>query len=1359
MKYFIAVILFVLFNIENAKAVDDINFYKITTSQGLSHNTVYSIVQDKKGFMWFGTREGLNRFDSDNIITYYANPDDSLSLASNHITALEISPDGSLYVGTSNGLNIYNDKRSIFERINFEGSNIGYVNKIFTNRQKAIFICTNQGLFVQRNSDPALKILIPNINILDLVEIKKGIYWASSLSHIYIINDNGEIINRYNSMAINAQDSIDLRQNISCLFKDSFGNVWVGTKRKGLFKYDEKNERFNPVFKDHQYNSLEVNVVRAISEDQHNNLWVGTESGLFIYDRKKENFKRFSQSFDKSLKTLNDKAIYSIYRSGEGIMWLGTYFGGVNMVSTGDKGFYSLKADGGINALSGKAISHIIEDKQEKIWIASEDGGVNIWDRSKNTFQYLRNKPNKNSLSVDNVHALYEDDDGKIWIGTFLGGLNKYDPTTGEFKVYNNSNISAFTNNMVYAIHRDSQKTLWIGTQAGLNIFDPVRQNYIPFMPEVFNGKFIYEIYEDRAGGLWICVMNSNSLYYFNPVKDELKEYKYSTLNLPPNNLGVVSALEDSKGRMWFGTINQGLVSLDTSTNIFESYTINEGLPNNFVYGILEDNKENLWLSTNKGISKFDTKEISFSNFDISHGLANNQSNFKSAFKAKDGWMFFGTINGLTYFHPDSLALNDIAPEIYFTDFKLFNNSVPISDNSILTTHIDQIKSITLKHEENVITFEFSAINYFSLGINKYAYYLEGFESDWNYVGDKKSATYTNLSPGNYTFKVKAANNDGLWSEDAREIKIVILPPFWMTNWAMAGYVLLVVGLILLYRTFLNYRNREKMAIQIERMEREKITEINKHKINFFTYISHEFKTPLTLIIASIDKFLMDSSINQDNNRGYNLIKRNAKRLHFLIDQLMEFRKIEADHAKINYSKGDIILFLKDTFNAFTPLFTKKKMEFHFISNIKSYSTYFDSDKLEKIITNLISNAVKYTSAEGLIKMEINIFPDTAGDDNIEIWINDTGHGIDTKEIEKVFSGFYQTNFGKSVPAGTGIGLALVKSLVQFLKGRIEINSSLYNGTSIRIMLPLKNELKDQQVCHIDGNKTIDIEHEFSVESGKSANQELNSGSNHEYKLLIVEDNKEINKFLADHFCGSYKIIQAANGKDALEKLEKDMPDVIVSDIMMPEMDGITLCQHIKSNIHTSHIPVVLLTAKAKIESRIEGLDVGADYYMPKPFNQRELELIIKNLLESRNRLKNHFLKFGSIKDVDVTLNNRDQDFLLNLTSIVEEHLEDSDFNITTFVKEAGVSRTLLHLKLKKLVNLSASEFIKNIRLNHAIELLKKSDLSVSEIAYKVGFSDPNYFSRSFKEKYKVNPTRYRENFNEDTNSSALELT
>lgn len=1317
-------------------------FNKLTTINGLSHNTVYTIAQDRRGFMWFGTREGLNRYDGNTIQTFYADARDSSKLSSNHITALAIGNDGLLYVGTSLGLHFYDDGLGVFKRIGLKKIQTGYVNRIIQAADGNLVICSGKGVFLLKKGARELSPLVTGMVAIDVVEFKRGIFWISTLQKVLMVSAHGEVIREYTSLRT-ANQSVSLYENIFCLFKDSFGDIWLGSKKDGLFRYDQEKDTFAQVIMQHHFNPLEANAVRVIQEDNDKRLWIGTESGLFIYDRTKGSFKHYTQSFDQSPATLSDKAIYAICKSRENIMWIGTYFGGVNIVKPREKGFKTLTADGGHKQLSGKAISDIIQDKRGKIWIATEDGGVNIWDRNQGSIAYLRNEFGKPSLNVNNVHCLYEDEHDIFWIGTFLGGVNRYDSKNKTFSAYkkDKGEASSFTGNMVYAIQKDRKGELWIGTTRGLNKFNHDKRTYEPFRPEIFREKFIYEIYEERSGGLWICVVDSDSLYHYDPAATKLRSFSYDSVF--SGNRGFICALEDSKGQMWFGSMNRGLVRLDPSSGKFKAYTVAQGLPNNYVYGILEDSRGNLWMSTNKGLSRFNVMDESFTNYDISHGLPNNQFNYKSACKDRDGWMYFGTVNGLCYFHPDSLMMNNVAPTTYLADLKLFNKSVGVGPGNVLEHTIDATEEITLPYADNVITLEFGAINYYSSG-NKYAYYLEGFERDWNFVNGKNSATYTNLSPGEYTFKVRSANNDGFWSDHIKQIRIRVLPPFWLSTWAMLLYGVLIIGLFLLYKTFLNYRNREKMAVQIARMEKEKIHEINQHKLNFFTYISHEFKTPLTLIMASIDKFLQDKSINEDQHTGYGSIKRSAKRLHFLIEQLMEFRRVETDHARVHFVKGDIILFLHDTFMAFSPLFNTRKIDFYFNADRSAFNTFFDADKLEKIITNLLSNASKYTGADGLIEMEASIRTDPAGEfDFITIVIYDTGVGMAPDELKNVFTAFYQTEHGKKSGSGTGIGLALVKSLMDFLNGTIAVESVPQTGTQVTLTLPLPRHVDEVNVAVVDGNRSIDIEHVLPLPGNGSAQK--SDDPLPEYQVMIVEDSEELANFLGEHFDDQYKIVKAANGAIALDKIKKSAPDIIISDIMMPEMDGIELCRAVKSDISTSHIPVIFLTAKTTIENKLEGLDGGADAYIAKPFSLKELDLVIKNQLSTRGKLRNHFLQFGSVKDVDLTFANRDQDFILKLNRIVEKHLDNTAFNITLFAEEACVSRSLLHLKLKKLVGLSASEFIRHIRLQKAAALLKATDHTIAEVAYKVGYSDSNYFSRTFKEKYQVNPSEYKQ--------------
>jgi signal transduction histidine kinase/ligand-binding sensor domain-containing protein/DNA-binding response OmpR family regulator len=1317
----------------------DIVFNKLSINNGLSNNSIFSIAQDNKGFMWFGTREGLNRYDGSTILTFYADPRDTTRLAASHVTALEASDDDLIYIGTAQGLHTYSQRLGTFQRIYFNREKAGYISKMIKTADGALLAGGTKGLLMLRPGAKELVQLIDG-NVVDVVEFKHNVFWVATLQKIVMINAEGEVLREYTTVNNAAGHTVSLNDNIFCLFKDSGGEFWLGCKKDGLFRYNTHDDAFLPIVTRHRSNPLEANAVRIISEDNHKRLWIGTETGLFIYDRVRKSFQYYTQSFDQSPATLSDKAIYAIRKSRDGIMWIGTYFGGVNIVKPLEKGFKSLTADGGHEKLSGKAISDIIQDKHGRLWIATEDGGVNIWDRRAGTLSYINNA--SGNLNINNVHALYEDANDIVWIGTFLGGVNRYDLKRKTMTVYKRQQeeLAAFTNNMVYAIHRDRKGTLWIGTTGGLNTLNLKTGTYEPFKPEVFNGKFVYEIGEERSGGLWICVMNSDSLFHYDPATAQLSKYRYHDPALSSTQ-GCISMLEDSEGQMWFGTMNRGLVKFDRKTNKFTPFNVANGLPNNYVYGVLEDAHGNLWMSTNKGLSRFNKHEQVFTNYDLSHGLPNNQFNFKSAFKDRDGWMYFGTINGLCYFHPDSLRTNHEPPTIYLSDIKLFNKSVPVGQGTLLVNTIDATQDISLSYEDNVITLEFGAINYYSPGYNQYAYYLEGFERDWNYVDGKSNATYTNLSPGNYTFKVKAANNDGYWSK-VRTLHVHVSPPFWLSAWAWGVYAVLVIALFFAYKSFLNYRNREKMAVQLERLEKEKINAINQHKLNFFTYISHEFKTPLTLIMASIDKFLLDRSVSEEQSAGYASIRRSAKRLHVLIDQLMEFRRIETDHARMNYVNGDIIRFLRDTFMAFQPLFAKKHIDHYFNTDTTAFTTDFDADKLEKIITNLLSNAVKYTGEQGVIDMEVII---KAGidlqPDRLMISIQDTGVGMGPEELANIFTVFYQTDHGKKSGSGTGIGLALVKGLVDFMKGTIEIKSAPHTGTQVMLTLPLPRQVEKTQITLVEGNTTVDVEHVLPLTKGQKDHA---AETQPQYQMLIVEDSEELIDFLGDHFNTIFKISKAGNGAVALEKIRKSAPDIIVSDVMMPEMDGIELCQAVKSDLSTSHISMVLLTAKTTFENRLDGLDAGADAYLAKPFSLKELSLVVKNLLSSRDRLRTHFLKFGSVKEIEFQVTNRDQDFMLKLTQIVEKHIDNSEFTITRFAEEAAVSRSLLHLKLKKLVNLSASEFIRHIRLQKAAVLLRTTDLNISEVADKVGYADSNYFSRSFKETFSVNPTEYK---------------
>ncbi|WP_215224652.1 hybrid sensor histidine kinase/response regulator transcription factor [Echinicola shivajiensis] len=1316
-------------------------FHKLTTQDGLSHSTVYSMVQDHKGYIWIGTREGLNRYNSYDLKTYYSEEKGGKGLSADEVLCVEAVNGERLFIGTSIGLDRYDYNTDRIENIHYGGKPLGYIKYLFESSDSLLYVCSTDGLFLvnQKNEVSKLRQEV----ILAIAEYKKDVFWLMTVEGVYLVNKQGETIKEYPDFRPNRLT----RNNFYSMFKDSQGTMWLGAK-EGVFRYSPKRDAFEKISASSAVQ--DISLVRAISEDDQNRLWLGTENGLYIYDQKHGDFEHYSQSFDQSPYALSDQSVYCIYKSRESIMWMGTYFGGVNFVKLNDTGFVKLVADGGKSALGGKAVSQIMEDRKGNLWIGSEDVGVTVWDSKRENFSYLKHKKGKVSISGNNVHAIEEDDAGNIWIGTFLEGINRYDPSTGNFKVYKHRprKPGSISHNNVFSLMKDSKGKIWAGTWGGINIYDKESDSFHLFKPHQIGQKFIYDMIEDDQGIFWICTRN-HGIYRYDSNRDSLTWFNKDL----PNNHGltankVISAFQDSKERIWFGTLNGGLLRWDDAEQKFITYTKDDGLPNNNVYGILEDRSGALWMSTNKGLTVLRPETGEFVTYDKSKGLQDVQFNFKSSYQDKEGRMYFGTVNGLYHFHPDSIRAVNIPPSVHFTEMKLFNKPLQVGGSErILEAQIDETEYIQLNYSQNVITFDFVATNYFSPGKNAYSYYLEGFEKTWNKPAEQNSATYTNLSPGDYVFHVKAANPNGVWSGE-RKIRLTVTPPFWLTIWAKLFYLLLVIAVIYGYKIYLSRRSKEKVAYQLEKVEKDKMRELHQHKLNFFTYISHEFKTPLTLIIAAIDKFLENSQKDSIENQDFKLIKRNAGRLHFLIEQLMDFRKTESDHTCLKPRQGDIVLFLKDTFNAFIPLYNKKNISFNFQADREKKEILFDADKVEKIITNLVSNAIKNTPEFGEINMSVSMVSSKDKEDSIQIQLEDNGRGLSKEDRDKIFLPFYQAEHNKPNSSGSGIGLALVGSLAKYLGGSIEAEIMEEEGTRFTILLPINIKTNEEEnYKKVIGNKSLLIDEDlYEINENEEVDQSVEKEDQVIFDMMIVEDNEEMRKFLVDYFSKYYKIISAKDGLSALGKIKKNVPDVIISDVVMPQMGGVELCEVIKSNIDTSHIPFILLTAKSTFENKMEGLGIGADAYLPKPFNLQELRLIVKNTLESRNSLKQHFLKFGSIDNYEKPVNNKDHEFLKKLIEIVHLNLEDPSFNITSFSKEAGVSRTLLHMKLKKLVNLSATEFVKAIRLKRSTILLLE-DKNVSEVAYAVGFSDPNYFSRTFKEKYGVPPSGYKEGY------------
>lgn len=1341
MKRFLTLLLLFVLLFQGKILAYEKKFRHFTTSEGLSHNTIFDIAQDHNGFIWVATGEGLNRYDSYGFKNYYSGKT-SFSIPGNEVHSLLVTGKGNLFVGTTNGLCLFNPESNSFDQVLFEDQSLGYIHHLFESTRKQIIVATSTGVYYITGEGTVKERLPLENNMFQIQEDSNGNFWSYKRQRLFNFDEKGNILKVYYVRPEKLGEFIP--SAISCIKIDSRDQLWIGTFRHGPVLFDPVAQKFKQLrMKEESQTSHPMYFVRDIEEDSEGNHWIGTERGLFIYRQKDGEFEHYLQSFDQNATTINDNAIYKVFRSRENIMWLGTYFGGLNFTEPVSNGFKSIRPGIKPGDLEGKAISQIITGPDEKLWMATEDAGIAIFDPKQHHFHHILNNQRRGNPTISsNVHALTTGPDGKIYSGNFLGGIDQIDPVNFKTVNYSHSpsNPNSLINNFVFSLYSGPSGVLWVGTMDGLDTFDPKTKRFSRFKPETLRGKFIYNIFQDNKKNYWFCTNNNWGLYRYNPDTDSLTHYnKDNTKELPGNNF--ISHCADSKGNLWFGTRGGGLVFFDTATQQFKTYNMDNGLPNNVVYGILEDGQNNLWLSTNKGISKFNYQTEEFLNFTVDHGLVGNQFNYKSSFKAEDGAMYFGAVNGLTYFHPDQVKAFESEPEVHFTNFRLFNEPVLPGEKSVLQRDIDLTQKITLKYKQNVISFDFIAVDFHSRGKNKFFYYMEGFESGWQQAGNNSSATYTNLPPGEYFFHIKATNIYNYQNEKQRTIKLVVLPPIWKTIWAYLFYAAFIGAIVYALYRFNEIRHREKMVLKIEKIEKEKLNELHRHKINFFTYISHEFKTPLTIILATLDSFFDGENIPSEFRDRLQTLKRNVMRLQFLITQLMDFRKIETDHASPNLQTGDVVQFLREVFNAFNTLFSRKELEYIFVAECEPLYTRFDPDKLEKIVSNLLSNAFKYTPEHGEIKLKIGL---TEDEENtyLKLEVSDTGTGISEEKLDKIFNLFYKIDDPQNDYQGSGIGLTLTQSLVKFLNGSISVVSKPGEGTKFSVRLPYSAETAtniSNPAISIHSN----IIENLSIQLVESDEPELTSPKK-EFEILFVEDNKELLKFLCGHFRGKYVVNAVSNGKDALESIKKHVPDLIITDLMMPKMDGISLCKALKSNFEYSHIPIIMLTAKSDVETRIESLEVGADHYLSKPFLLPELELQIRNILIAKSNLKKHFIQFGNIH-MDHAIKNRDQQFIERISAIVIEHIDNPELNVSVITKEAGIGRTLLHTKLKQILDLSATEFINTIRLKEAQKILiSQPDLTMSEVAYKVGFNDPNYFSRIFKKMFNASPTAYR---------------
>ncbi len=1313
-------------------------FRNISVDKGLSQSTVFSIKQDTLGFIWMATQDGLNRYDSKGFKVYRPVKSDPKSLQSYYTRTLFIDHKGSLWVGGNQGVSCYNYTTDGFTNYKLPRS-LGewYVSSITEDPQHNIWVTSVVGgIFKLAAGESQFKQV--NYDSFN-TGIKRVVYIGSWKQTILIGTEVGLF---KMTGAKNKLVKIDLgtdKPSINDVYID--GNVfWVATEGKGLIRYHFETGEKNVFLHSPGVKSIADNNIRCVGKDTDGNIWLGTFKGLSILNLNNNTLENYFHQVSQPY-TISQNSVRCFFKDKQNGIWLGTFYGGVNYYHKNDIKFNLLSQNTGRLSLNDEVVSAIKEDAKGNFWIGTNDKGLNYWNRATNTISYFSNNENNpNSLSTNNIKAIAFDNDQNLLVGTHNGGLNILNPNTGNVKRYrhNESDPNSIAGDLVYGILKDYKNRIWIGTRSGLDEFNPKSQTFTHIHLDRAGKRpgsdDITYLFEDRKHQIWIGSTNGITLFYpdnvlfGNDINSQLKEEVITCIT------------EDKKGRIWIGS-REGLILYDENQESFITYKNQKDFIKGTIYGLQPDNEGNIWVSTNRGLIRFNPDTKTSQAFDESDGLQNNQFNDYAFCKAKDGMLLFGGIKGLSYFYPSMVNQQPLSLNLTFTGLEVFNKSVAAGDGTdILQGYIDQVGKLELGTEFKQFSILFNTFNYISANRTQYYYKLEGIDNIWQQTSELK-VSYNNLPSGNYTFLIKAVGPNGEVSP-VRQLKIAILPPWYRTLWFyLVLFVVLGVASYLGYKIIAE-RIKALQQLKLERIEKERVRDINQVKMDFFTNVSHELRTPLTLILAPLEELLKLPQVDKSLKKKYDLMLINAKRLYNLVDQLFEFRKTEMGTRQLKVDKTDIVSFVHEIYESFRPLSEKNNISYTFHSTEAKLSFYFDKDAMEKILFNLLSNAFKYTVASQKISIEL-----IKQNDNILIKVADTGVGIAEQDLSKVFDRFYQVN-NREMNLGSGVGLAFTKSLVELHHGYITAQSAKGQGSVFTVTIPISDEVYRNHIntetkmyeLSIIPDQAAPVEDIAVWEESETLQEEENSSAT---KLLIVDDNEEIIAYLQEYFSRLYQVAVAYNGQKALEMLEIEQYDIIISDVMMPELDGLHFCKRVKQNINTSHIPLMLLTARNETSQQIKGLEMGADDYITKPFSTSLLAAKVANLLRSRKRLKEHYSTRKEMVPENIAFNTLDEEFLKQAIAIVEEHLADSEFSVDKFSRAIGMSRSNLYLKFKAITGESATDFIKRIRFNKAVELMQSKRYTIAQITYMCGFNSPSYFSTAFKQHYGCMPSEY----------------
>lgn len=1363
--FFIFGVLYILnfIQVQNGYA-QDLKFQHLTIDDGLSQNAVFSILQDSQGFMWFGTKDGLNRYDGRNFITYQHNPFDSTTISDTFVMKLFEDSRGRIWTGSLSGeINVFHRETDFFQRISLLSDTGEKINSTeITDITEGpdgkmwfgtmgdgllnIFVDENNEIsytFKQYLNDPANDRSLSSNVISNLLVDENNTLWVGTENGLNKFHADSELFTRtfFETKLPEAPRTLGDYKICSMHLSREGDDFWIGTQ-SGMVKFDRYSgnyELYPHQYEVHRYGWGSVN---RIAEDRMGHFWLGTAVGLMRFDPSTKQYTYY-QHDPLNPQSLSHNLISSLLIDNTGILWTGTSGLGINILDFKANRFPTLvRTPDPSSRITGFSIRSILEDNAGDIWLSADV--LYRWNRetgSLKSFETHSDRPD--DFGNTDAYSIIQSTNGIIWAAS-MRGLFRHDPVSKETRLYNHTleDIDGQLYPEVNAVFEDRDKTIWIATR---NHFSKMLdkeagtfQHYRYHSSESSNDTPRPVIHQDGDGNFWLGT--ADGLLRFDPRSEVFTAYRNdpTQANSLSNNL-VKSILEDpvQPGQyLWIGT-SGGLNRFDYRAGTFEHITEEDGLPNEVVYGILADNDNNLWLSTNMGLSRFNPQAETFRNFDVHDGLQSNEFNTGAYFRSKSGELFFGGIQGLNYFYPDKIQDNPHQPPVVLTGLKIGDTNVTYkTDPDLLLKSVSSTDQINLSYKHDVITFEFASLDYSAPKKNQYAYKLDGYNNDWISSGNLGSATYTNLPNGEYTFRVKGSNNDGIWNEEGLSLAVIISPPWWHTWWAYAFYMVIFLSILYGARRYELNRFNLKNQLEIERIQTDTLRNLDQLKSHFFANISHEFRTPLTLITGQIEN-LMESDVDRKNKRKLESINLNAERLLTLINQLLDLSKLEAGKMELNSEPQNIVSFLKNLLFSFESLADTKNIALNFSSVRAVIHVDFDADKMEKVFFNLFSNAFKFTEPGGRIDLSI----ETPAPNIVEIHLEDSGIGIPENRLNHIFDRFYQVDPSNTRKhEGTGIGLSLAYELIKLHDGTITVLSKEGIGTEFII----------QFACE-EGYVNLQQENILSKETSVEADA-LNLAipeiefllSEHDEIILIVEDNADVRAFIREQLTDDYKILEAENGLEGISMSQGTIPDLIITDLMMPEMDGYEFSEKIRNDEKTSHIPIIMLTAKAGLDPKIEGLELGIDAYITKPFHVRELQARVKTLIQQRKNLKKQFSTATYFKPSTVTKSSVDQSFLKNAIGIIETHLCDEDFRVEHFAESLNMSISQLNRKLNALVDQPAGTFIRSIRLQRSAELLNQTDKTVAEVCYDVGFNDQAYFSRAFKKQFGKTPSAFR---------------